>query len=102
MSQCQLARCVAGFADRAEDFSVLIELHNPVVPAVDHPDMLIRCDKEAIRIADVGPFLEIVSVGIEDLNPLIFAVADVYVTTLVNNYAVGQIELAWSSPVAAP
>jgi len=59
MTPRQLAGSVTWLANRAQNFALLIELHNPVVTAIDHPDMLLRCDVQATGVADVGQFPQI-------------------------------------------
>src|SRR5579862_7433792 len=102
MAPRQLTRRMAGFADRTQYFSVLIELHDAVVTAIDHPDVLVRGDEQSIRITDTGPFPEIVSIGIEDLNALVLPIADIDVAAAVYHDTVRQIELTGPGAELSP
>src|ERR1700730_6378107 len=82
------------FADRAKDFPVLIQLDDPVISSVGHPNVLVGGNKEAIRIPDGSPLFQKCAVGIENLNSLVFAIANVHASFLVNNDRMRQIEFS--------
>src|SRR5579863_10500247 len=102
MRPCQLSRSPPRLAERPQNFSILVEFDNSVVPAVHHPDVLIASDTQPVRISDPLPFLQKLSICVEDFDPSIFAVSDIDAIFLVHHNAVRQIEFTGAVPVLSP
>ncbi|MEO8484368.1 MAG: hypothetical protein ABI634_19330 [Acidobacteriota bacterium] len=89
-------------AKPAQNPSLPIELDDPVVAAVCHPDVLIRRDEQAVWLPDTLPLVQELAVGIEYLNPLVFAIADENATLIVHDNTVRQVELTRLTTEASP
>lgn len=98
----QSARRVSGFSERAKDLAAWIELENPVIAPVDHPNMLVRGDKQALRVADAGPLLQKIPVRIKNLDPFVFSIPHIHVAVAVHRDAVRKIEFTRAGTVFSP
>ncbi len=98
----ELPRGVTGLAKGADDLTVFVEFHDAIIAAVGHPDVTVRAEAEPVRIADFGPLLEELALGVEDLDALVFAIGDVDALFLVDQDAVRQVELTGPAAITAP
>jgi hypothetical protein len=62
----------------------------------------VRAEAEAVGITDAGPLLQELAFGVENLDALVLAVADVDALILVDQNCVRQIELSRLIAIAAP
>jgi hypothetical protein len=81
---------MARVAEGAKDLAVLIEFDDAIVSAVDHPNVLVGRDQQTLGVTDAGPLLDEFTVGVEDLDPLIFTNADLYAALIVDGDGVKQ------------
>ena len=102
MSPGQLPRRVPRLSNRPEYLSVRVEFHYPVIPPINHPDVLVRSDEETVGVADARPFLQEISVCVEYLNAFVLAIPDVDVSLTVHRDAVRQIEFARPASIFPP
>jgi hypothetical protein len=98
----ELSGAVARLAERAKDISHPVELDYAVESTIGHPDMLIRRDKKAVGVADAVPLLQKLAVGVEDLNALVLAIADINAVVSVDDDRVRQIEFARQRSICTP
>ncbi len=64
MSPGELPELVSRRPQRSKDFARLIEFYDPIEATIDHPDMLVWCDMQPIRIADPHPLGQKAALGI--------------------------------------
>src|SRR5664280_3831865 len=102
VSPSHLAGFMPRFTKRSQDPAVLVQFDNAIISAICHPNVLIGCDHQTIRVADAGPLVNEVAILVEDLYALILTVADIDATLLVDGNRVGQIEFSWACAVLAP
>jgi hypothetical protein len=81
---------VARLAEGAKDLAVLVEFDDAILSAVNHPNVLVWRDQQTVGVTDAGPSLDEFAVGVEDLDPLIFAIADLYAALIVDRDGVRQ------------
>jgi glycyl-tRNA synthetase alpha subunit len=82
------------FTKGAEDLAVLIQFDDPVVSTVHHPNVLVWCNQQTIGVTDVSPLPDELTLGIEDLDALILAVAHIYAALFVDSNTMRQVEFA--------
>ena len=102
VSPSELPWRVSWLTKCAQNPPVLIELNNPVVAPIDHPDVLIRADEETIRVSNTRPLLQEIPFRIEDLDPLVLAIPHINVALFVYRNAVWQIEFTRTRSVFPP
>ena len=68
----------------------------------DDPQLARRVDRDPLRRAQMGPDLEQLSVRVEDLDPVVLAVAHVEPPLPVDLDVVRRVELAWLRTLLAP
>src|SRR5579862_3616473 len=70
----ELAGAGAIHAPVGEQVSIHVVLGDSVTFAAHHPDVPIFCDVDITRLRNIVPFVEVPTVGIEDLNAVITAI----------------------------
>src|SRR5476651_532890 len=93
MSPSELAGFVPRRPNRSKDLAGLIELDNSIETTIDHPDMLIRCDIEPVRVADPRPLSQEAALGIKDLDSRVLAITDVDSVVPIDHDRMRQNEL---------
>ena len=86
----------------SEDLAVLIEFDNAIVAAIAHPDVLIGRNDKTVRIPNASPLLKEITVGIEDLDALVFPIAHINAAFFVDCHRMRKVELARARSVPPP
>ena len=105
-----MARALHGADDRAR---LAVDLHDTsgkgvvgdvfdVVAVRDDPHLVVGRDEDVLRRAEVVPFAQVLAVGIEDLDAVVLAVADVDDARGIDRDRVNGIELAPTRAGLAP
>lgn len=102
VSPGKLAGFVAGLAEGAKDFAVLVEFDDAIVSSIDHPNVLVRGDLQTVRVTVAVPLLDEFAVGVKDLDTLILAIPDVDAALIVDGDAVRQIKFAGAGSELSP
>ena len=98
----QLSVLMTRGADRAQDFTCLIQLDDPIEADIDHPNMLIGCNPEPIWIANTRPLSKKMTVCVEYLDTRILSITNVDAIVFVDDHRVRKHELARTRTVGTP
>ena len=73
-----------------------------VVSVSDDPEFVLGRDVHSLGSPEMGPLPEKFAVGIENLNAIILAVADIHILVGIDSHHMGSVELSRSGAALAP